>query len=299
MKTYGKKLRFGDIMFNSLNYLIFGIFALLCFYPFYYILIYSLSSTQAASSGVYFFPKQITLYNYANLLRNPGILNAAFISLSRTVIGTAGSVFCTTIFAYFVTKKELPARKFIYRFVVMTMYINAGLIPSYILMKFLGMINTFWIYIIPGLVGAFNLILIKTYIEQLPASLEESAMIDGAGYFRIFIRMIFPLSMPIIATVTVFVAVGQWNTFTDNLIYVSNEKLRTLQLMLYVVLNRTTEAMQNVRTDQVSRNIFLVQPTPTTIRMTITMIATLPIIFVYPFLQKYFVKGIMLGAIKG
>ncbi len=181
----------------------------------------------------------------------------------------------------------------------MTMYINAGLIPSYILMKFLGMINTFWIYIIPGLVGAFNLILIKTYIEQLPASLEESAMIDGAGYFRIFIRMIFPLSMPIIATVTVFVAVGQWNTFTDNLIYVSNEKLRTLQLMLYVVLNRTTEAMQNVRTDQVSRNIFLVQPTPTTIRMTITMIATLPIIFVYPFLQKYFVKGIMLGAIKG
>jgi putative aldouronate transport system permease protein len=161
------------------------------------------------------------------------------------------------------------------------------------------LMNRFWIYVIPTAVSAYFLIIIKTYIEQIPASLEESAMVDGANYFTVFARIIFPICTPIIATVAVFTAVSQWNTFADNLIYVSNPKLQTLQIILYKVLVNVKEATQSIRTQDLARNRFLVQPTPTTVRMTITMIATLPIVFVYPFLQRYFVKGIMMGAIKG
>lgn len=296
---YRRKPKAGDIVFNSVNYLLFGLFALVCFYPFYYILIYSLSSPEKAALGVYFFPQGFTLNNYRHLLLSPDIARAVLVSAERTVIGTATSVLCTSFFGYLVTKKEMPLRSLMYRLVVMTMYINAGLIPTYILIKALGMTNSFLVYIIPYLVGSFNLILIKTYIEQIPPSMEESAMVDGAGYLRIFFSLILPLCLPIIATVTVFVAVFQWNSFSDNLIFVTNSKYQTLQMILYRIITSVSEAMQNVRTDQLAHDVRIIQPTPTTIRMTMTMIATLPILFVYPFLQRYFVKGIMLGAIKG
>jgi ABC-type glycerol-3-phosphate transport system permease component len=296
----GSGLRVSDILFHSINYLIFALFAVICIYPFYYIFLYSISSTKEAARGmIYFLPKGLTFSNYYYILNNPGIANAALVSLARTVVGTLITVCCCTLFGYILTKKELPFRKIIYRYVIITMYLNAGLIPSYILMKKIGLYNNFWTYIIPGAVGAFYLILIKTYIEQIPSSIEESAMVDGANYYTVFIRIIFPICTPIIATVAVFTAVAQWNSFADNLIYVNNPKLQTLQMMLYKVLKNVSEAFQNVRTEDMARNLNLVQPTPTTTRMTITMIATLPIIFVYPSLQKYFVKGIMMGAIKG
>jgi putative aldouronate transport system permease protein len=299
-KNAVSKTGVGDVLFHSVNYLVFSLFAIICIYPFYYIFLYSISDTEKASRGmIYVLPSGFTLHNYYMLLRNPGIANAALVSLSRTVLGTILTLFCCALFGYILTKKELPLRKVIYRYVIITMYLNAGLIPYYILMKKIGFMNSFWIYVVPGAVGAFNLILVKTYIEQIPASLEESAMVDGANYFTIFWKIILPLCTPIIATVAVFTAVGQWNAFSDNLIFVSNPKLQTLQMMLYKVLANTTEVFQNVRTQEMARNQQLVQPTPSTIRMTITMIATLPILFVYPFLQKYFVKGIMLGAVKG
>ncbi len=299
MKRAGNHTNWHNVLFHSLNYLLFGAFALLCIYPFYYILIYSLSDPNQAAIGVYLWPKGFTLNNYATLLRNPGISRAALVTVGRTVAGTASSVLCTALLGYLVTKQDLPLRRFFYRFIVLTMYLNAGLIPYYILLKNLLLINTFWVYVVPGLVGAYNMILIKTYIEQLPASIEESAMVDGAGYMRIFVRLILPLSMPIIATVVVFNAVGQWNSFSDNLIFNPGGKYDTLQMVLYRVLAHTTEAYQNVRTSDMARNMNVVAPTPTTIRMTVTMIVTLPILFVYPFLQRYFVKGIMLGAVKG
>ena len=295
----GHKVNIANVAFHTVNYLMFGLFTLICIYPFYYILIYSLSDTTKASMGVYLLPEGFTLYNYYSLLTNEGIANAALITVLRTVTGTALAVFCTALFGYLLTKKELPFRRLIYRLVVMTMYINAGLIPYYMMIKAIGLRNSFFVYIIPYAVGAFNLILIKTFIEQMPPSIEESAMVDGAGYLILFVKLIFPLSLPIIATVTVFTAVFQWNSFSDNLIFVTNPKLQTLQMLLYRILQNVAEARQNVRTDEMARNIRIVQPTPTTIRMTITMIVTLPILFVYPFLQRYFVKGIMLGAVKG
>ena len=299
MKMTGHKVNIANVAFHTVNYLMFGLFTLICIYPFYYILIYSLSDTTKASMGVYLLPEGFTLYNYYSLLTNEGIANAALITVLRTVTGTALAVFCTALFGYLLTKKELPFRRLIYRLVVMTMYINAGLIPYYMMIKAIGLRNSFFVYIIPYAVGAFNLILIKTFIEQMPPSIEESAMVDGAGYLILFVKLIFPLSLPIIATVTVFTAVFQWNSFSDNLIFVTNPKLQTLQMLLYRILQNVAEARQNVRTDEMARNIRIVQPTPTTIRMTITMIVTLPILFVYPFLQRYFVKGIMLGAVKG
>lgn len=288
-----------NFVFNALNYLTLTLFALICLYPFYYVLIYSLSSPEATGIGVYLLPKGFTLTNYVHIMASPDIARAALVTVARTVLGTVLSVISTAFFGYLMTKKELPFRSFIYRFVVMTMYISAGLIPFYILVKALGLINSFFMYIIPGLIGAFNLILVKTYVEQIPPSIEESAMVDGAGYLGIFFHLMLPLSMPIIATVAVFVAVGQWNSFSDNLIFVTDRRYTTLQLILYRILINATEATQNIKTADITKGMLKFQESPTSIRMTITMVATLPILFVYPFLQKYFVKGIMLGAIKG
>jgi putative aldouronate transport system permease protein len=183
---------------------------------------------------------------------------------------------------------------------VATMYFSSGLIPWYLTIRAYHLYNTFWVYVIPSMMNAFYIILFKTFIEQLPASLEEAAVIEGAGFFRIFRSVIFPLSMPIIATITVFCAVGQWNSWFDNYILVSNANLATLQLKLYELLQAAemlaSSANTVVTSDVVSRQQNI---TPLAVRMTVTMVVTIPIILVYPFMQRFFVKGIMLGAIKG
>lgn len=293
------------LAFNIVNYTVYALIALCCLYPFYYIFIVSLSSPEEVSRGhVFLIPMGFTLSNFARVFALRDIPQAFFISLSRTVIGTAITVFCTSLFAYILTRKELRIRKIVYRFTVTSMYFNAGLIPWYILMLKLGLKNNFLLYVIPSAVIAFYLILIKTYLEQIPPSLEESAMVDGAGFFTIYMRIIIPVSMPIIATIAVFSAVDQWNTWYDNLFLVNKQSLKTLQLMLYEVI-RDAELYANQQvSDLASHNgggaVGVVHRlTPTTIRMTVTMIVTIPILFVYPFMQKYFVKGIMIGAIKG
>jgi len=206
------------------------------------------------------------------------------------------------VFAFFVTKDELPCRKLIYRLLIITMYFNAGLIPWYITMKMLHLNNSFLLYIIPYAISPFYVVLLKTFIEQLPMSLEESARIDGAGHFTIFIKIICPLSIPIIATIAVFSAVMQWNTWFDNFFLVQNPRLRTLQLVLYNYLNEANNIAMQIKNEnalEAGIRTNKITITPQAIKMTITMVVTLPIIFVYPFMQKYFVKGIMMGAIKG
>jgi multiple sugar transport system permease protein/putative aldouronate transport system permease protein len=182
------------------------------------------------------------------------------------------------------------------------MYFNAGLIPTYLNMRLLHLDNTYWVYIV-GVVNAFNMILVKTYIESIPDSIEESASIDGAGYLVIFFRLILPLSLPILATVAVFSAVGHWNSFMDTLIYVRDSRLYTLQFLLWQYLNEATQlarAMQNAASQAGGMaSSPAVTLTTTAVRMTIAMVVTLPVLFVYPFFQRYFLKGIMLGAIKG
>jgi ABC-type glycerol-3-phosphate transport system permease component len=251
--------------------------------------------------GVELIPRGFTLFLYSKVLALKGIGNALFISIARTVLGTLATVFCCSLLGYLFTKQEMPARKFLYRMLIITMYVSGGLIPYFLLIRSYGLVNNFLVYIIPGMVSAFNVVLVKTFIEQLPASLEESAMLDGASYFTIFTRIIFPLSMPIVATIAVFSAVGQWNSWFDNYLFAGNNiKLRTLQLMLYNILTeaqRLADLMNDPSGGTIDPKRMTL--TPAGVRMTITMLVTLPILIVYPFMQRFFIKGIMLGAVKG
>ncbi len=286
-----------DRVFYTVTYIVMTIILFLCFYPFWYVFIYSISDPIAAQTGVTFLPKQVTLTNYIQVMQLEGIGKAFIISILRTVIGTFITVMCCSFLAYLVTK-PIYGRKIVYRLIIITMYLNSGLIPYYLVMRMYHLTNTFWIYIIPSAISAYNVILIKTFIESIPASLEESAKLDGAGNVKIFFKIIMPLSKPILATITVFSAVGQWNNWFDNYIYVQNEDLKTLQLILYDYLNRANQLAQS-STSSLQHGLAANVLTTQSVRMTITMIVTLPILFVYPFMQKYFVKGIMLGAVKG
>ncbi len=287
-----------DVAFSIFNYTFLSLLVIVTIYPFYYIFIYSISDSIEAQKGVYLWPAGFSLEAYKTTVQLPGIADAAIVTLGRTILGTIITVLSCSFFAYLITKNELPFRRFIYRFVLITMYFNAGFIPWYLTMKTYGLQNNFLLYILPTAISGFNIILIKTFIEQLPPSLEESAKIDGAGYLRVFTSIIFPLSMPIVATIAIFSAVGQWNTWFDNFFLVENPKLQTLQLVLYNFLNQSS-SLSNMSTEQLTRGDMVRTLTPQSIRMTITMLVTLPIVLVYPLLQRYFVKGIMIGAVKG
>jgi putative aldouronate transport system permease protein len=253
---------------------------------------------DTARGGVYLWPRKFTWYNYKSVFNDHVIYHAFMISILRTVIGTVLSVFCTAMLAYTISRKEYVFRKMITILFVVTMYFSGGLIPGYLLIKNLNMTNSFWVYIIPGLVGAFNLIVIRSFISALPDSLIESARIDGAGEFRTFIKIILPLSMPVIATIALFVAVGQWNNWFDTFLYnSSNLNLSTLQ---YELMKKLQTASMSVSAEQAfsHSNDTKSVVTPNSIRAAITMVATVPIMLVYPFLQKYFVTGLTLGGVK-
>lgn len=290
-------------LFQVFNYLLLGTITLICVYPFWYVIIYTLSNpTKVDAVPPIFLPSGFSLENYKQILTLDGFFPALFVSVSRTVVGTVLSVISCSFLGYLFSKEEMPFRKLLYRFLILTMYISGGMIATYIVIKGYGMLNTFWVYVIPGMVSAYYVVLIKTYIEALPASLEESAKLDGAGVLTIFIRIIFPLSKPIIATVAVFVAVGQWNSWFDNHIYTRGEEsLKTLQYLLYNYLNEAQRIAEQLRNLSANSDVsdLMAQISTKGIRMTITVLAALPIFLVYPFMQKYFVKGIMIGAVKG
>lgn len=291
------------VVFNIINYTVLGLFAIMCFYPFWYILIYSLSDPVKAQTGITIWFKGFSLFNFEKVLELKGIGSALMISILRTTIGTFLSVFACSFMGYLFSKQEMPGRKFLYRMLVITMYVGGGLIPTYLTISAYHLTNTFWVYVLPGVVSAYNIILVKTFVEQLPGSLEESAILDGAGIFTIYSRIILPLSKPIIATIVTFTAVGQWNAYMDNYLYVSESSLNTLQYLLYKFLNSTqelTKLLQQGDTSAMQQMGTSAQMlTPLGVRMTITVITVLPIFLVYPFMQKYFAKGIMLGAVKG
>ncbi len=291
------------VVFNILNYGFFALFTFLCLYPLWYVFCYSLSVPDlAAKEGVSFWPVGFTLTNFQQVFSLDGLFHSMFISVMRTVIGT----FCTVItcmwLGYVFTKEKMPARKFFYRFMLVTMYVGGGMIPTYLVFRSYGLLNTFAVYILPAMVSAYYVILIKTYVEQLPPSLEESALIDGAGPIVIFIKIILPLSMPIVATIAIFSAVGQWNSWFDNHIYTFNNKnLTTMQYMLYNYLNEAQRLANELKNNpnmqsQINKQNTL---TPNSVRMTVTMITVLPVLIVYPIFQRYIVKGIMIGAVKG
>lgn len=287
-------------IFDVLNYLFMLLLTVAMIYPFWNTFAVSLNDAlDSIKGGIYLLPRKFTLYNYATMFSRGTLLDAAFISVSKTLIVTILNVFLSSLAAYVLSRKNFVFRKFMTIFLVLTMYVNAGLIPQFFLFQRLGLINKYWVYIVPNLIGAFNVIVIRTFMNGLPESLAESARIDGAGEFRTFVQIIMPLCKPVLATVALWVAVGTWNSWFDTFIFASRyQKLSTLQYEMMKLLSSSMIQSGTVIPGLVGQTQSRVV-TPTAIRAAMTIIAALPIIFVYPFLQKYFVQGLHLGSVKG
>lgn len=298
MKRFSRKRNLGDSIFSITN----GIFMLLVMvvtlYPFLNTIAVSFNNgLDTIRGGIYLWPREWTLQNYVSVFQNPNLTQAAFISVARTVIGTVVQLFCTAMLAYVLSRKEYMFNKLVTTLFVMTMYFSGGLIPGYMLIKQVGLLNSFWVYIIPGLIGVFNMIVIRTYIQGLSEGLIESAKMDGAGDFRIFMRIVLPLSKPVLATVALFIAVGQWNSWFDSMLYTAgNRNLTTLQYELMKLLSSATSQGGTVNVDSYKNVTNMV--TPVSIRAAITVVTAMPIVLLYPFLQKYFVTGLTIGGVK-
>lgn len=291
-----------DIVFSIINYAIFAVFTITCIFPFYYLFINTISDNDLVIKGaINFLPRGIHFGNYLTLLSNKDLMVSFWVTLARTVLGTGLMVAASALIGYIVTKKELWGRKIWYRFLIITMYFNAGLIPWFLNMQMLGLTNNFLAYIIPGIVAPYNIILVKTYIESVPAELEESAFMDGATHMVVFRKIIWPLCKPILATVAIFGAVGNWNSMQDSLILMqSAPQLYTLQHRLYIYLNQASNLKALMESaGAVSEAAVKSALGGKTIKYTISMVTVIPILIVYPFMQRYFEKGIMLGAVKG
>ena len=291
----------GDRFLDLINYTIFSFFAFICVYPFYYIFINTISNNKLSEKGgIIWYPKGIHLQNYFDAVKIPGLGQAVYVSVSRTVIGTALTVLFAAFLGYMFTRETMFKRRFWYRFVVITMYFNAGIIPWYLTMMNLKLTNNFLGYILPALVSPFYIILTKTYIESTPKEIQEAADCDGAGVLTIFYKIMLPICKPILATIAIFAAVGHWNSFQDTLLLMTQEKYYTLQFILYRYLQSSQSLSSIINATSGSAEAMLANAqTQTSIRMTVTIIVALPIIMIYPFFQRFFVKGIMIGAVKG
>lgn len=288
-----------DKLFDLFIYLFLIIIFLVTFYPFWNILVVSLNdATDSVRGGLYLWPRQFTLESYESIFRNSELINSVKVTVLRTIIGTPLSVLVISMMAYSLSKRELIAWRAFTLFFIFTMYFGGGLIPTYMIIKSLGLIDSFWVFIFPGLVGVFLMILVRTYIEQLPPEMEESAKIDGANDLQIFGRMVLPLCVPVLATIALFIGIGHWNSWYDSYIYTYKPELKTLQAILVKILNQYQTGAMVSEAEQLANSSKRNPVSGESVRMAVTMVATLPIVFIYPFLQRYFVKGIMMGAIK-
>ena len=283
-----KKTSVADKVFVTLNTLFMIMFVIITLYPVLNTLAISLNDgTDALRGGIYLLPRKFTWKNYITVLQKDNLIMGAYITVARTVIGTALALFANAILAFIVSRKRFMFKKQLSLFWVITMYVNGGMIPTFLLFKTLHLTNSFWVYVIPGMFSAFNMLVIRTYMNGISDSLEESAQLDGAGYTTIFLKIISPLCKPVYATVALFVAVGQWNSWFD-------ANLTTLQYELMKLLSSVTnqgnsvEAMKNAAGSV----------TPTSVRAAATILTMLPIICLYPFLQRYFVTGLTIGGVK-
>ncbi len=290
-----------DIVFPVVNAIFLCVLMFVTLYPVLNTVAISLNDgVDAVRGGIGIWPRVFSTEAYRSLLADEQIYNAFFISVARTVITTILNVLLTSMLAFTLSRKEYVLRKFITLVMVLTMYINAGLIPNYLLIsKTLKLSKTFWVYIIPTMFSCFNMIIIRTYISGLPEALSESARIDGANDLRIFWQIIFPLCTPVLATVALFVAVGSWNQWFDTQLYNGSKKyLYTLQYLLKMKLATSMQSANaaNATADAIANST---KSTPITMRCAITVVSALPILVVYPFLQRYFVTGMVLGGVKG
>lgn len=295
-KKNRKKKSFADMLFVFCNTVFMILFVIMTLYPVLNTLAISFNDgTDALRGGIYLWPRKWTLKNYTTVLQKNNLVTGTIVSVARTVIGTVLALFSNAILAFIVSRKRFLFRKQLSLFWVITMYVNGGMIPVFLLYKSLGLTNSFWVYVIPGMLNAFNMLVIRTYMNGIPDSLEESAQLDGAGYTTIFLKIISPLCKPVYATVALFVAVGQWNSWFDAMLYNRmSDNLTTLQYELMKLLSSVTNQSGSVETMKNAVGTV----TPASVRAAATIVTMLPIICLYPFLQKYFVTGMTLGGVK-
>lgn len=292
------KTSFGEKMFNVFNTIFMIFFVVITLYPVLNTLAVSLNDgTDALRGGIHLLPRMFTLHNYKTVLSRDNLMTGLWISVLRTVIGTLTALAANAILAFIVSRKKFMFKNQLSLFWVITMYVNGGLIPVFVLYQKLHLTNSFWVYIIPGMISAFNMLVLRTYMQGIPDSLEESAQLDGAGYTTIFTQIISPLCKPVYATVALFIAVGHWNSWFDAMLY---NRLRTeyttLQYELMKLLSSVSNQGASAEAMKTAMSVGTV--TPTSIRSAASIVTMLPIVCLYPFLQRYFVSGLTIGGVK-
>jgi putative aldouronate transport system permease protein len=297
MRAAYLKDSFGSRLFDWINAILMFIMAFVMLYPFWNQLIVSLNEgMDTARGGLYFWPRAFTLDNYRYMFENGNLSKGALISVLRVTVGTATTLFCSGLLAYVTTVKWFSGRRFTRILFLITLYFSGGLVPTYLLYSKLNLMDTFTVYWLPGLFSAYYMLLISSYMYNLPDALAESARIDGCGELRIYMKIIAPLCVPVFAAVAVFSAVGHWNSWFDVILYNSSGKWDTLQVYLRKILLDVEQVGK--LTNEQKQMEEMRKLTPLSIRAATTMIVTLPIIISYPFFQKYFISGITIGAVK-
>lgn len=281
----------GDRLFNMVVIVILSLCGIVAVFPLLYVVSVSLTPLgEVLRSGSFpIIPRQITFSAYKTLLQEAGMVKALGVTVLVTVAGTFLNMLFTVLMAYPLSRKWLPGRSLFLMMILFTMLFSGGIVPTYLIVKAMGLLNSLWALILPTLIGSFNVLIVKSFFEQLPEEIFESARMDGAGEFRILVQMALPLSLSVMATISLFYAVGHWNDFFQAIMYITDRNLFPLQVVVREILMQTQQPMENVE-----------NMTPTqTLQMAAVVLASLPIIVVYPFLQKYFTKGMLLGSIKG
>jgi len=295
-----KRLSYSDRMMVIVIYVLLLLLSFTALYPFWNGLVVSFNEgLDTSKGGVTFWPRAFTLENYKVVFSDDGLMNAFMISVSRTVVGTVCAIFMTALLAYGMSRPNLIGKKFYTVFLIFTMYFGGGLVPTFLLIKSLGLMNNFLVFIIPSLISVWNMIVFRTFFRGLPAGLEESAQIDGSGHWGIFFRIVLPLSGPIIATLGLFTAVAHWNDWFLPTIYIFNEKLWPIQTILRRILNANLiQEVNSTLSPETAERLAKKSLTSKALINATIMVVTLPIMMVYPFLQRYFVKGVMVGSLK-
>ncbi len=296
-KQHKMKTSVADKVFTVCNTIFLVLFVVITLYPVLNTVALSFNDgIDAVRGGIHLIPRVFTLQNYKTVFNQQNIITGAYISVARTVLGTVLALVTNSLLAYIVSRKRFLFRSQLSLFWVITMYVSGGMIPTLIVYRNLGLTNSFWVYVIPGMIGAFNMLVMRTYMEGLPDGLEESAQIDGAGDFTIFVRIISPLCKPVYATVALFVAVGQWNSWFDAMLY--NRMASQYTTLQYELMKLLSSVMQQGGSANPGSTTAAAAVTPVTVRAAATVATMLPIICLYPFLQRYFVTGMTIGSVK-
>lgn len=290
----------GEKIFNVFNIAFLALLCVIMVYPYLnQVAVAFNEGRDTMMGGITIFPRKFTLVNFQAVFTNPDFINGAFISVSKVLLHTLLAVSITFMCAFSLTRKGLPCKRQFTLFLMIPTYVSAGVIPTYILYRYLGFIDNYWVYVIPGCFTFYNMVILRSFLQDLPASIDESAEIDGANEFQTMVKITLPMSLPVLATITLWVAVASWNEYNLTLMYITNRKLYTLQYLMMQIVKESELVQQMASQSAMGMDNPMVTPTPDSVKAATLIVTTIPIIMVYPFLQKYFVKGITVGAVKG